>query len=116
MTADALLASTHAARCPVTTGDARCDHGCRCPDVAVSQRRGESAADCCRRNGWGPGTLLEGCEGYGTTRIVITAVGERAILARAISHRGEPSRGRHENSWTLSCRDWQPVSEAGEQP
>jgi hypothetical protein len=63
-------------------------------------------ADKCRANGWGPGTLLVGDEGYGPTIIELTAVGERAILAREISHNGVPSIWKQESLWTLSCRDW----------
>lgn len=67
-------------------------------------------ADLCRKNGWGPGTRLVGNEGYGDTVIEITAVGERGILAKRISHDGEPSRSELETSWTLQCRDWSEVS------
>lgn len=70
-----------------------------------------SSAETCRTNGWGPGTYLAGDEGYGVTVILVTAVGEQAILARAISHRGEPYGFRHEHSWTLACRDWAKVDE-----
>lgn len=68
-----------------------------------------TAAQKCRDNGWGPGTLLAGDEGYGETVIRVTAVGEDSILARAISHRGEPTK-RRESLWTLSCRDWREVA------
>lgn len=68
-----------------------------------------SDADKCRANGWGPGTRLAGDEGYGVTVIEITAVGERSILARMVSHRGEP-RQRSEGLWTLACRDWKVVA------
>jgi len=64
-----------------------------------------SDADFCRERGWGPGTYLIGNEGHGPTIIKITAVGERGILARQISHNGKPSDGS-ESSWTLSCRYW----------
>lgn len=43
-------------------------------------------ADLCRANGWGPGTVLETEIRVGKKRrgyrIVITAVGERVVLAR----------------------------------
>lgn len=61
----------------------------------------EESAEICRRNGWAPGTVLEGDEGYGPTRIRITAVGERSILAVA-------ENGR-ESNWTLAYRDWKEV-------
>jgi hypothetical protein len=71
-----------------------------------------SSAELCRTNGWGPGTRLVGDEGYGPTVLEITAVGERSILAKAISFNGEPADG-YESKWTLDCRDWQPHSSKG---
>ena len=62
-------------------------------------------ATLCRRNGWGPGTRLVGDEGYGPTVIEITAVGERNILAKRISHDGKPCQS-YESNWTLDLRDW----------
>lgn len=62
-------------------------------------------AQRCRKNGWKPGTLLAGDEGYGVTVIRITAVGEEGILARAVSHDGV-SMTRREAPWTLRCRNW----------
>lgn len=64
-----------------------------------------SSADLCRANGWEPGTLLAGDEGYGQTVIKITSIGERGILARVISHNGEAIQGT-ENSWALHNRTW----------
>lgn len=69
----------------------------------------ESDADKCRRNGWTAGTRLVGDEGFGPTVIEITAVGERAILAKKISHNGKPHPYLDEQNWTLACRDWRPV-------
>jgi hypothetical protein len=71
----------------------------------------KSDADVCRANGWGPGTRLVGDEGYGPTVIEIRYVGERVIVAKAISHDGEPMDVR-ESVWTLSCRDWRVVDSA----
>ena len=62
-------------------------------------------AEMCRIFGWGPGTRLQGDEGYGMTVIEITAVGEEKILAKTLSHDGVPST-RGESSWTLKCREW----------
>lgn len=63
-----------------------------------------SPADLCRLNGWKPGTLLIGDEGYGPCTIQITAVGERLIIAKCIL----PHDGA-EQLWTLNCRDWEEV-------
>jgi len=61
-----------------------------------------SAADWCRLNGWDVGTILEGDEGRGPERIVITAVGEESILAKTLGSPGD-------RSWVLWCRDWKRV-------
>ena len=68
----------------------------------------ESDADFCRRMGFIPGTRLAGDEGYGVTIIQLTAIGERCILAKEISHAGKTSDG-DERTWTLSFRDWKPA-------
>ena len=65
----------------------------------------ESDADACRRLGFKPGTRIVGNEGYGNTIIEITAIGEKCILARQISHDGMIMHGP-ESTWTLSCRRW----------
>lgn len=63
-------------------------------------------ADICRKNGWGPGTRLAGDE----TVIEITAIGERYVLCKLISHEGETAGHQIESTWTLSCRDWTEVA------
>lgn len=70
-----------------------------------------SAADVARRNRWKVGTRLAGDEGRGETVIEITAIGEQMVLAKAISHAGEPVAWR-ESSWTFSCREWREVQPA----
>lgn len=67
-----------------------------------------SDASLARLNGWRPGTCLAGDEGHGETVIEITAVGERMVLAKAISHAGQPIVWP-ERSWTFSCRHWHEV-------
>lgn len=78
--------------------------------VSVVRTTGTSAG-LCRANGWTVGDVLEGDEGYGPTRIVITAIGEAGVLARAISHAGKP-RNDSEGIWTLLVRDWKKVPSA----
>jgi hypothetical protein len=68
-----------------------------------------TAAETCRQNGWEKGDVLEGDEGYGPERILLTAIGESAILARTIFRRGEPVDER-ECLWSLECRDWRKVT------
>lgn len=72
----------------------------------AAMHRGESDADFCRRMGYGPGTRLAGDESYGVTVIQITAVGERLILAKLLSHRGYPDKRDGETILTLEFRDW----------
>lgn len=64
-----------------------------------------SDAQKCRENGWKVGDRLAGDEGYGVTVIELTAIGESGILAKGISHKGEPVDWG-ESYWTLWCRDW----------
>lgn len=64
----------------------------------------------CRERGWGPGTRLVGDEGAGPTVIEITAVGERGIFAKTISHAGREHKHPREGNWTLGCRDWKVVA------
>lgn len=69
---------------------------------------GGNSADACRARGWLPGTRLAGDEGRGVTVIEITALGERILLAKRVSHDGKPVEER-ENPWTLRNRDWKEV-------
>ena len=67
-------------------------------------------ADFCRDNGWGPGTVLEGDEGYGPERILITAVGREQILTVCVkSTNGFRPQPVCEYGWTLEFRSWKRV-------
>ena len=78
-----------------------------------------NSADLCRRNGWKPGTVIEGRNNRVSherwDRIVITAVGETNILGRLVATRwgkGEwENRASGEQEWALTSRDWQKVEE-----
>jgi hypothetical protein len=64
--------------------------------------------------GWDRGTRIVGDEGYGPTIIEITAVGDRCILAKTISHNGEvPHYAGYEATWSLEFRDWRKVENHG---
>ena len=78
-----------------------------------------NSADLCRRNGWKPGTVIEGYEqwldGKKWDRIAITAVGEKAILAKTIATK-RPTKDWEvylgsEQIWVLDTRDWRMVKE-----
>jgi hypothetical protein len=77
--------------------------------VEIRTASAKSDADVARENGWTPGTLLVGDEGYGPTVIKITAVGEEHVLAKPISHNGKATP-YGENIWTLSYRDWERIN------
>lgn len=70
--------------------------------------RGDSDAETCRLNGWGPGTMIRGNECGEWTTLLITAVGENAILARGVRHGGKRVAWP-EASWTLAYREWRRV-------
>lgn len=78
-------------------------HDADCDRVACTLNRGESPADACRRLGWKVGDVVEGDEGYGMTRNIITAIGEREILVKE-----DESDGR-EFLITFVCRCWRKV-------
>jgi hypothetical protein len=69
--------------------------------------RAVTDAQRCRSNGWTVGTYLVGDEGYGPTIIKITAIGERRVLARMVSHNGKAGPRDGETTWMLRLRDWQ---------
>lgn len=73
---------------------------------------GESNAGYCRRMGHSVGTRLVGDEGYGPTVIELTAIGERSILAKDLSWRGEMRAYASESMWSLDCRAWTEVAGA----
>ena len=60
-------------------------------------------AALCRQNGWEVGDILQGDEGNGPERILLTAIGESAILAISF-------KVKYEGSWTLEYRDWKKVA------
>ena len=77
--------------------------------VGVTSHRQQSDAYICRANCWSVGTNLEGDEGFGPTRIIITAIGERCVLARKLSHNGTETEWQ-ETLWTVQARVWKRVN------
>ena len=70
------------------------------------------SAELCRRNGWGPGTVLvapPAHEAGAELRLQLTAVGDALVLAREWEAApGEwPGRLAAENVWDLSHRAWE---------
>ncbi len=80
------------------------------PVVAVAN----SDADLARREGWTPGTTLEGEDQHSIQRIVLTAVGESKVLARLDEEflKTEkvwielPPMQKKEKVWTFGFRVW----------
>jgi len=69
-------------------------------------KRGKTERETLELNGWKVGDILEGDEGYGPSRILITAIGDEKFLCRwdnQCEGVWEPSES---GSTTLSCRDW----------
>jgi len=69
------------------------------------------SAAMCERNGWQAGDTLEGDEGHGPQRIIITAIGENNILARRVPV-GDEAIHPFENMWELGHRDWRKIEES----
>lgn len=68
-------------------------------------------AEICRTNGWKVGDVLEGADVYGgVTRIQITAIGQRNVLAVKVRDTGQGDA--YEHTWSLQCRPWRKVGEA----
>lgn len=73
-------------------------------------KRGKTERETLELNGWGIGDILEGDEGHGPDRIIITAIGEEKFLCKwDYKCKGEYSRGES-GSTTLSCREWKKVN------
>lgn len=72
-------------------------------------KRGKTEPETVRLNEWKVGDILEGDEGYGPSRILITAVGRYGILCLW----DDDCTGEWglELSTTLSCREWVKVGE-----
>lgn len=68
-------------------------------------KRGSNEAETCRLNGWKVGDRLVGTELGRTVTLLLTAIGERGILARVVDVDGIASDAL-ERSWTLVCREW----------
>ncbi len=74
-------------------------------------KRGNTEAETLDLNGWGVGDILEGDEGYGADRILITAVGEESFLCKW-DYKATGEYAEESGSTTLSCREWKKVDSA----
>ncbi|HPB98053.1 MAG TPA: hypothetical protein PKW66_19205 [Polyangiaceae bacterium] len=73
-------------------------------------KRGKTDRQTLELNGWGIGDILEGDEGYGPQRIVITAIGEECFLCRWDRHM-DGKWSDESGITTLRCREWRKVGE-----
>lgn len=71
--------------------------------------RGKTEAETLRLNGWGPGDILEGDEGYGPEQIKIIVVGGEKFICRW-KHLGADAFGPETGTTTLTCREWRKVA------
>jgi len=69
---------------------------------------GKTELETLEINGWGVGDILEGDEGYGPARIMITAVGEERFLCRW-DHECMGKWGSECGNTTLKLREWKLV-------
>ena len=68
-------------------------------------KHGKTRKETLELNGWGVGDVLEGDEGYGPDRILITAIGYDKFLCRW-DYKCTGEYDRESGNTTLSCRDW----------
>lgn len=73
-------------------------------------KRGKTERETLELNGWQVGDILEGDEGHGPDRIIITAIGEKKFLCKwDYKCKGKYPRGETGNT-TLSHREWVKVN------
>lgn len=70
---------------------------------------GQTEAETLKLNGWGVGDVLEGDEGRGPDRIIITAIGETRFLCKW-DYGATGTYDRESGNTTLRCRDWRRVA------
>ena len=71
--------------------------------------RGTTQAETLRFNGWTVGDILEGDEGHGPDRIMITAIGSEAFLCRW-DYKCKGKWSEEKGNTTLTCREWKKVN------
>lgn len=69
---------------------------------------GKTERETIELNGWGVGDILEGDEGYGPQRILITAIGEEGFLCRW-DRDCSGQYGEESGSATLRVREWKKI-------
>jgi hypothetical protein len=70
--------------------------------------RGKTEKETLELNAWGVGDTLEGDEGYGPQRLLITAIGEEAFLCKW-DYECNGVYAEESGRTTLAFRDWKKV-------
>lgn len=70
---------------------------------------GKTEKETLALNGWGVGDILEGDEGYGPARIIITAIGEERFLCRW-DYKCTGIYAKETGGTTLNLREWKKVA------
>lgn len=71
---------------------------------------GMTAAALCHANGWKAGVELAADEGFGVTRVTVTAIGRENILARRTLSGGRAPTLQLEATIQLHNLDWRKVA------
>lgn len=69
---------------------------------------GDTQRETLKLNGWGVGDILEGDEGSGPNRILITAIGESTFLCKW-DYQCNGEYDEECGSTVLDCREWKKV-------
>ena len=70
---------------------------------------GKTEVETLRLNNWGLGDILEGDEGNGPDRILITAIGIERFLCKW-DYKCKELYAPETGSTTLTCRDWKKIN------
>lgn len=70
--------------------------------------RGKTQKETLELNSWGVGDILEGDEGHGPQRILITAIGEETFLCKW-DYKCNGIYAKESGSTTLAFREWKKV-------
>jgi len=70
---------------------------------------GKTEVETLRLNNWGLGDILEGDEGHGPDRILITSIGQEKFLCKW-DYKCQGSYAPESGITTLTCRDWKKVN------
>ena len=69
---------------------------------------GKTEKETLELNGWGIGDILQGDEGYGPDRILITAIGEERFLCKW-DYKCKGIYAKESGITTLSYRTWEKI-------